>query len=361
MNLLEFNKQFPDEQSCKDYLSKLRLSKGITCKQCETETKHWYLKSVEKFKCCVCGSRTNLKSGTMMEQSNLPLQTWFMTIHLMTSIKKSFSCLELQRQLGFTRYETIQNLMRKIRQNMGQRDLNYKLSGEIEIDHGMYEVVKTPVLDILGNPIFEEVFEEEGVNGEVTEKMKLKRGSGSQRQLPVLVMVESRERPQTKGYKVNREMGYVKMVVMDDYKSEGVEYEIRKNIDYDSDIISDNSTSYIGVKDVVRSHTPETMNGHRGVKKLPWVHTVISNSKKQLLGVHHSVRGEYLQTYLDEFCYKLNRRGFETDMFDRLLVSGLVKNSVPLKNERMKFKISKTVVRKRNQEIYKSELFRPEK
>ena len=86
-----------------------------------------------------------------MEQSNLPLLTWFMTIHLMTSIKKSFSCLELQRQLGFKRYETIQNLMRKIRNNMGEREMKYKLSGQIELDHGMYEVVKSPELDELGN------------------------------------------------------------------------------------------------------------------------------------------------------------------------------------------------------------------
>jgi hypothetical protein len=317
MNILEFNKQFPDEQSCKDYLSQLRLSRGIICKECNSVTKHWYLKSVEKFKCSICGSRTTLKSGTLMEQSNLPLQVWFMTIHLMTSIKKSFSCLELQRQLGFNRYETIQNLMWKIRSNMGQREMKYKLSGQIELDHGMFEVVTQPVRDEQGEIV----------------KESLKSGLGSQRQLPVLVMCESRERPQMKGYKVNRELGYVKMIVMDDLKSDGVNYEIEKHVSGDSHIISDNSKSYTKIKKVVEKHSPETMSGRDGVKKLPWVHTVISNSKKQLLGVHHSIRGEYLQTYLDEFCYKLNRRNFETDMFDRMLVSGLVKNERDLSNK----------------------------
>src|SRR5271170_3912821 len=111
-----------------------------------------------------------------------------MTIHLMTSIKKSFSCLELQRQLGFKRYETIQNLMRKVRKNMGQREMKYQLRGEIELDHGLFEVVKFPEVDELG-----EVKEE-----------TLKRGLGSQRQQPVLVMVESRQRPQTDRYRKNR-------------------------------------------------------------------------------------------------------------------------------------------------------------
>ena len=242
-----------------------------------------------------------------MEQSKVSLQVWFMTIHLMTSIKKSFSCLELQRQLGFSRYETIQNLMRKIRLNMGEREMKYKLSGEIELDHGMFEVVTFPDLDQFGNQ----------------KKEDLKRGLGSQRQSPVLVMVESRERPQTKLHKKNREMGYVKMIVMDDLKSDGVNYEVEKNVSSDSMIISDKSKSYVGLKNVVKGHKSDVIDKKEVMKKLPWVHTVISNSKKQLLGVHHSVRKEYLQTYLNEFCYKINRRGFTTDLFDRMLVSGV--------------------------------------
>jgi len=197
--------------------------------------------------------------------------------------------------------------MRKIRLNMGEREMKYKLSGEIELDHGMFEVVTFPDLDQFGNQ----------------KKEDLKRGLGSQRQSPVLVMVESRERPQTKLHKKNREMGYVKMIVMDDLKSDGVNYEVEKNVSSDSMIISDKSKSYVGLKNVVKGHKSDVIDKKEVMKKLPWVHTVISNSKKQLLGVHHSVRKEYLQTYLNEFCYKINRRGFTTDLFDRMLVSGV--------------------------------------
>ncbi len=95
MNILEFNQKFPNENACKEYLVDLRLKQGITCKECKTQTKHYYLKSIEKFKCSKCNSRTNLKAGTIMEQSKVSLQKWFMTIHLMTSIKKSFSWVTL--------------------------------------------------------------------------------------------------------------------------------------------------------------------------------------------------------------------------------------------------------------------------
>lgn len=57
-------------------------------------------------------------------------------------------------------------------------------------------------------------------------------------------------------------------------------------------------------------------------KKLPSVHTVISNEKTIFLGVHHSTGNEYLQNYLNEFCYKSNHRKFRSDLFDRMIIAG---------------------------------------
>jgi hypothetical protein len=117
-------------------------------------------------------------------------------------------------------------------------------------------------------------------------------------------------------------MGFVKMVVMDDLKSVGVNYEIEKSVNHNSHIISDNFRGFSRVKEVVKKHTPSTTPPKESMKRLPWVHTIISNSKRELLGVHHSVRKEYLQNYLNEFCYKVNRRNFESDLFDRMIICG---------------------------------------
>lgn len=54
---------------------------------------------------------------------------------------------------------------------------------------------------------------------------------------------------------------------------------------------------------------------------LKWVHIAISNAKRNLLGVYHKVKGKYLQLYLDEFCYKLNRRYFGERLFDRMVIA----------------------------------------
>ena len=52
---------------------------------------------------------------------------------------------------------------------------------------------------------------------------------------------------------------------------------------------------------------------------LPWVHIAIGNLKTFLLGTFHGVSGKYLQEYLDEFCYRFNRRFFEKEIPHRLL------------------------------------------
>lgn len=52
---------------------------------------------------------------------------------------------------------------------------------------------------------------------------------------------------------------------------------------------------------------------------LPWVHIVISNFKSYVLGTYHGISGRYVQEYLDEFCYRLNRRFWENQIPNRLL------------------------------------------
>jgi hypothetical protein len=53
-------------------------------------------------------------------------------------------------------------------------------------------------------------------------------------------------------------------------------------------------------------------------KVLPWVHIVIGNVKRLLPDMHHQLKREYLQYYLNGFCYKFNRRYFDERLFDRL-------------------------------------------
>jgi len=60
-----------------------------------------------------------------MESSNLPVRYWFIAMHLISSTKKPFSALELQKQLGperFRDYEPIWYMLHKLRAAMGKRN-----------------------------------------------------------------------------------------------------------------------------------------------------------------------------------------------------------------------------------------------
>ncbi|SFL61737.1 ISXO2-like transposase domain-containing protein, partial [Porphyromonadaceae bacterium KH3CP3RA] len=83
-------------------------------------------------------------------------------------------------------------------------------------------------------------------------------------------------------------------------------------------------TSYGDLGQHVSTHTSLVVKPEEVEKVLPWVHTAISNVKRLLLDVHHNkLKPEYLQYYLDEFCYKFNRRFFGEKLFDRLVIAAV--------------------------------------
>ena len=121
MKILDFYKNYPDEQTCKSAFIERRVSEGVKCNRCQN-TNHYWKSGVEQWQCKSCGFRTTIKSGTVMQGSRMSFQSWFIAMHLSTSTKKSFSAKEIQRQIGHNRYEPIWAMLHKIRSVMGLRD-----------------------------------------------------------------------------------------------------------------------------------------------------------------------------------------------------------------------------------------------
>jgi ribosomal protein S27E len=311
MNLRKFFEKYPDEASCIEGFKSKRLEMGVVCKKCQ-HTEHYFRKTDLKFQCKKCGSRVSLRSGTVMENTNLPFQYWMLCIELMTLSKKSFSALEMQRMLGHKRYEPIWFMMHKIRRVMSKRDEKYQLKGCIEFDEGFFERVDN-----------KDIVQEKDIQSEPTPN---KRGRGSERQAKVLVMVESEPSiiAPKKG-KPDRTVGYLKMVVMEDLKSETINKEVEKAVDKEATVLSDGYTGYAKLKEVISNHyVVVEPNKQKSAKVFPWVNRTISNAKKGLLGVHHNcMNQQYMQNYLDEFCYKFNRRYFGDKLSDRLMIAAL--------------------------------------
>ena len=92
------------------------------------------------WQCSACHFGTSLRSGTVMENSNLPIRKWYMAMAFITFSKKGISAKELQRQLSHKYYEPIGLMMKKFRTAMGQRDALYNLDGMIAFDEGYFEL-----------------------------------------------------------------------------------------------------------------------------------------------------------------------------------------------------------------------------
>ncbi len=294
MHILEFMSEFPTEESCKDHFKNQQEAEGINCKGCGSKD-HYWLKAKYQWQCTHCSFRTTLKSGTIMENSKVHFQTWYIAMAFMTYSKKTISASELQRQLNHPKYDTVWKLMHKIRDAMGKRDDQYQLEDMVEFDEGYFEKA-------------------------TSSKVKLKRGRGSQKQQNVAVMAESvpLEDLQTGGQKQCR---FYKMKVMESHDKSEVNELVQQNFDEACIVFSDKSSSYVDIANYVETHLSEKSDKTTTNTTLKWVHIAIANAKRALLGTFHKIKGKYLQSYLNEFCYKLNRRYFGNQVFNRLTIA----------------------------------------
>ena len=135
MSIQKFEATFPNEDACKDYLVARRWPNGVRCPRCKNpevyELKareyHW-----QCHKCDEDGYRFSLYVGTIYENTNMPLKTWFRVIHMMVTSKKGVSALQVHRTIGTGSYRTAWYMCHRIR--AGLLDPKEKLGGVVEMD-----------------------------------------------------------------------------------------------------------------------------------------------------------------------------------------------------------------------------------
>ena len=218
----------------------------------------------------------------------------------MSVTKKGFSSKEIQKQLGLKRYEPVWAMVHKLRKAMGTRDERYTLEGMIEFDEGYFTVESS------------EIEQEKGI-----------RGRGAAGKQNVAVMAESTPLENIETGQESRSCRYFKAKVLETHLSLEINETIKESISEKSILFSDKSTSYIDIANFVEIHITEKSNKETTTETLKWVHIAISNAKRNFLGNYHKIKGKYLQLYLNEFVYKLNRRYFEEKLFDRLVIAGI--------------------------------------
>ena len=208
-----------------------------------------------------------------MHRTHLPLTVWFWAIYLCATDKRGISAKGLARQLELS-YESAWYLLTRIRSAMHDRDQNYMLEGIIEMDEAYLGAAR---------------------GGK-------KRGRGTERKkMAVAVSKDDNGHPL-----------FLKLQMIPDIKTITLQDFVDKSIKSGSSIECDGYTSYPGLENVSVNATKYNTGD------LKWAHVAIGNFKAFLLGTYHGSCSDY-QSYLDEFCFRFNRRLYPSQLFSRLL------------------------------------------
>ena len=122
-----FNNDFPDNNSCLEWLMKNKYPDGIICnnpkcKKYGMVTPHHRIKNRMCYSCQYCGYHVYPMAHTIFEDSTTQLKDWFHAIYIMSSTRCGISAKQLQRELGVT-YKTAWRMFHQIREMLNQEPL----------------------------------------------------------------------------------------------------------------------------------------------------------------------------------------------------------------------------------------------
>ena len=284
-NELEFHERFCNEEACRDYLSSVRWPEGFVCPRCG-HTEGWRRSNRDEWICAgrSCGKETSLRTGTVLHNSPKPLKAWLMAMLHMSVNKQGISALRLQRLMAFGSYETALRWLRELRRVMAATNESEKLSGEVEVDETF--IGKT----------------DEGRRGTVGQFIIIgaveKRGAGCGRTR--LRWIRSRDGDALSGF-VEDVVEKGSIVLTDG--AGGYKYLGAMGFLHDQMAVTDGHGRQLKTADAKVKSTAH----------LPQIHRVFSLVGRIVMGAYQgSLSARHLQGYLDEYCFRFNRRHAET-------------------------------------------------
>jgi transposase-like protein len=295
--LPDFMRLFSTESSCEDYLYDLRWPDGFVCPECESTKEPYWIDVQRKVECALCGKHVYLTADTIMHKTHTPLTQWFLASYLVTTHTPGISATQLQRQLGMSRYETAFQLLHKLRAAMVNPDRE-PLHGEIEVDE-----------TYVGGRA------EGGRGGRSTDDNK------------TVVVGAVERRFDKKGKRAGRPFyaGRLRMRAIPDATGDSLITFVQDHIEEASIILTDAWGGYRKLGARGYQHEPMIEGDPRNAKRiLPLIHLEFSNLKTWLQGTHHGrVESQHLQAYLNEFCFRHNRRFWPFTAFQTVLRLGM--------------------------------------
>jgi transposase-like protein len=278
MTVPQFEKLFPTDDACKSYLVARRWPNGIRCPRCENEDVYPVANKPFHWQCSKCaakgGYRFSVLVGTIFENTNVGLKTWFKVIYFMLTSKKGIAALQIQRMMGFGSYSTAHYMCHRVRAGLADPEFR-KLMGIVEVDE-----------TYIG-----------GKNKNRHADKKIKDASGTMGKL-IVIGAASR-----KGNVVARVIENTDTGTLDGFVREAVSEKV-------SLLATDEHSGYRKLGDLfahefVRHGRGEYVNGAVHTQTIDGFWSLL---KRGIMGSYHKVSRKYLPLYVAEFAWRYNNR-----------------------------------------------------
>jgi transposase-like protein len=299
-NLIDVVHRFHSEEVCRDYLRQIRWPNGVVCYRCGSDSVS-EITTRSQFDCNACRNRFSVTSGTLFDNTKLPLWKWFAAVYLMVESKKSMSANQLKRTLGTT-YKTAWYLCHRIREAMETLDSGPALFGIIELDETMLSPRRRKV--------------DHSVN-EFGIKHRKSGVPGDQRTWVAGALQRN---------------GQVRLRHIENVRKETIHAFVKSVARDDTEAFyTDELRSYLGIADHDTRH--ETVNHSAEEWVVGDVHTngienVWSLFKRSIVGAFHKISVKHLDAYLQEQEFRINNRDNQhafRDVMRRILSKGALR------------------------------------
>lgn len=265
--LIEFMETYPTEDACWQFLREARWGPdGFECPRCG-ENEHWgFIQTRKLFACHQCGKQTSVTAGTILQDRKLPLKKYLLAVYLVVTTKKSITTTELARKLE-CHQSNAYYIFQKVTHILAQ-DQARELFGVTEVD-------------------------ETYVGGKRPDD---KPGRGTSKPT-VLGAVET----------LDEGAGLLRLEHVPNAGKDTLQKRVEAWIEPGATLVTDGWDSYLGMEAYGHEQIKQTDRSTAG-EDLPWIHTVFTNLKRVLYGVHSYVSDFKVQAYLDLFTFRFNHR-----------------------------------------------------